>query len=198
MVGLGNTEQTGRHSDLAGRLISTIADARRRVGSAHDLLPRCLWGVMAAAHIPALLSVWDSFITSGFDVARLGGCIALSLTMLFFALKIYGVTFLRMPSQPRSWVAMSLIVVLVHLDVLSPHPHTSIVPQCLTVVTSVICVAVAVHLGRALTRALRRVNTSLNCRFHTTRSTETVWFDAFRPHCWVRAAHLYALRAPPV
>ena len=136
MVGLGNTERAGRSSDLAARLVRAFAGTGRRVGSVHHLLPRCLWAVMAAAHTPALLSVWESFITSGFDVARLGGCIALSLTMLFFGLKIYGVTFLRIRSRPRSWVAMSLVVVLVHLDVLSAHPHASVVPQCLTIVTS--------------------------------------------------------------
>lgn len=197
MVGLDNTERAGGYSGVAARLVRACSDVRRRVGSVHHLLPRCLWAVMAAAHMPALLSVWESFITSGFDVARLGGCLGLSLSMLFFGLKIYGVTFLRVRSRPRSWIAMSLVVVLVHLDVLSAHPHASVVPQCLTIVTSLVCIAVAVRLGRALTRALRRVNTLLNCRFRTTRSTETVWLDAFRPHCWVRAGHLYALRAPP-
>ena len=194
MVGFGNIERAGKHSNFATR----SPEPRQRMDSANNLLPRCLWGLMAASHAPALVNVWQSFIAGGFDVARLGGCIALSLAMVFFGLKMYGVTFLHIPSRPRSWVAMSLIVVLVHLDVLSPHPHTSVVPQCLTLVTSVICVAIAVRLSRELMRILRRACTLLNCQFHMTRSTETVWFDAFRPHCWVRAARLYALRAPPV
>ena len=158
---------------------------------------RPLWVVLAAAHIPALVTALTSFINSGFEAEWLGGCVALTATMLFFVLKFVDVRALRLRSDRRSLVAMCVIVLLLHTGALDARIDATMAPQCLTVVMTTLLLAGLARVSGVLAATFRRATATVKLGSLLRQSNETAWSDPFRPHCWVLAYRFFTLRAPP-
>ncbi|MGD2111701.1 MAG: hypothetical protein PVI86_20180, partial [Phycisphaerae bacterium] len=79
-------------------------------------LTRAFWASMGIVHASALFSAWRSFLAGGEEASSLAGCLALSLSMVYFVLKVCGVTFLPFKPGRRGWVAAGLLVVMIHAD----------------------------------------------------------------------------------
>ncbi len=152
---------------------------------------------MLAAHAPAVVGAWRSVVGSEFEVERLGGCIALTLSMLFFALKVRDVAFLRLRTDRRSLAALCIIVALLHVNVVRPHGDPTMVPQCAVLVATTWLVGHLPMTRRALRVLRTRIAKTPGHRPPVTPLTDTVRLDMFRPHCRVLAFRLFCLRAPP-
>ncbi|MGB2985310.1 MAG: hypothetical protein WBE26_05455 [Phycisphaerae bacterium] len=165
-----------------------------------SLLPplrRVFWVLMVVAHAPALVGAWRLFVENGFDAEPLFGSIALTFSMVFFALKVGDVAFLRFRPGRRSFVAFCMVVALVHLDVIRPNDDPTLVPEC-TVLTATTWLVGTLPLVRRTPReALSRTGSAFKYRPPVRPTAGTVWLDAFRPHCWVLAFRFFSLRAPP-
>lgn len=169
----------------------------KRLGFSWPVLRRPLWVLVAAAHIPALINSWTSFVTAGFAAEQLGGCVALTATMLFFVLKFVDVHALRLRSDRRSWVAIGLVVLLLHVGAFDARVDAAITPASITVAMATLLVAGLARVSCVFSTALRRCAATLKSGSRLVRSNETAWSDPFRPHCWVLALRLFTLRAPP-
>jgi hypothetical protein len=143
------------------------------------------------------VGAWEHWIGGGFDPRGLGGLATLSLAMVFFALKIVDVPWLRLRTDHRSLVAMGLVVALLHVDVIRPDTAVANVPEYTTLVASTLLVAGALRRSRRYMNTSRCASRDVASMSPLLRSNETAWLDAFRPHCWVLASRLYLLRAPP-
>jgi hypothetical protein len=152
---------------------------------------------MALAHAPALLGAWRSLFESGFGLERLGGCFVLTLSMLFFALKLRDVACLRFRTDRRSCIALCIIVALLHTNTILPDTNPTIIPECTTLVLTTWLTSQMPLTRRVLVAIPARVAASLRRRDPVTPSTETIWLDAFRPHCFALVLRVFGLRAPP-
>lgn len=159
---------------------------------------RGIWLAVALAHGPGLVGAWERWIGGGFDPRGLGGLVTLSLAMVFFALKIVDVPWLRLRTDRRSLVAMGLVVALLHVDVIRPDAVVANIPEYTTLMASTLLAAGALRRSRRCISTCRRASRDVASTNPLLRSNETAWLDAFRPHCWVLASRLYLLRAPPV
>ena len=162
-----------------------------------NLIRRIIWLAVALAHAPGLMAAWGHWLGGCFDPAELGGCITLSLAMVFFALKIVDVSWLRLRTDRRSLVAMGLILALLHIDVIKPNVPLTNIPEYTTLMATTLLAAGLAREGRRQARVVRRASVSVGSTIPLLRSNDTVWFDVFRPRCWVLACRLYLLRAPP-
>ena len=160
-------------------------------------LKQAFWVLMGLAHAPALISVARSVVTESFELERLVGCAVLSLAMLFFALKVYGVAWLRFRTGRRAVVAFCLVVALLHLDVIRSNGAPSIVPECTALIATSWLAVRQPSLRRLLGTTLCRAAPLYKSFLPTAHPTETVWLDAFRPRCWLLAFKFFSLRAPP-
>jgi len=151
---------------------------------------------VAIAHAPALAGAWTTWAEAGFDPARLSGCIALTLATVFFVLKVVDLPCLRIRADRRAWVAIVLVLGLIHVNALRPEQMSAAVPEYSAVLVTTI-LATGLTFVRPLARAVLRRARSTRLTAALRPSSETVWFDIFRPHCWVLASRLFALRAPP-
>ncbi len=111
-------------------------DPHRTTGSpAHLswLAWRGFWLAMLAAHGPAAAAAWLRLATAegAVDPARIAG---LSLSVLFFLLKLWDVRWLRFRPGWRTMVALTLVVGVIHLDVLGFRLETD-APRLLAVVS---------------------------------------------------------------
>jgi len=167
------------------------------VRSGPSALGRCFWAAMVAAHAPALASSWESFVDGGMAVGLLGGCAALTATTVFFALKLYGVSFLRVSPGRHSIIAMALVVGLIHVDCLRPALDGEVVNNCVAVVAITSFVGGLAALGESL-RARRTAGESgSTIAFNPRRFAGGLSFEIARPCCWVLALALFTMRAPP-
>ena len=158
-------------------------------------LNRGFWAMMGILHAPALGGAWRSCMDAGFSLELLGGCLVMTATTLFFALKLWGVAFLRFQTNARSWVALLLAVGLIHFDCISPALSDTDGANYAAVVISATVAVGLVEVWKAHNRTASRGDERR--RFFSARTTGTVWLDAWRPHCWILASYLYRLRAPP-
>ena len=163
-----------------------------------NALNRGFWALMLLAHAPALVSAWKFAIAEGLKADLLGGCIFLTASMIFFALKIRGVAWLRFRADRRAFVALCLVVALIHLDCFRPGLRKTVVSQCAVVLVAAPLAALLPRVNRALCARLARTTTARESRTPETRSHEEAWIDVIHPHCWVLAPGLFRLRAPPI
>ena len=98
------------------------------------LARRAIWAAIAAAHVPALFSSWERLAASGWDVAQLGGCIGLTLSIVLFGLKICDAAFLRINANRRSLVASCIAMALIHGDVMGLELGPTVIPECTAIV----------------------------------------------------------------
>jgi len=160
-------------------------------------LGRAFWLLMGLAHAPALIGAWRSLAVNGFAVESLGGCILLTLSMLFFALKLRDVPCLRFRTDRGSWVALCLVVALLHTNAILPDGDPTIVPECTTLIVTTWFGTQMPVTRRLLVALPTRIAAAVRCGDPVNRSTDTVWLDAFRPRCWGLALRVFRLRAPP-
>ncbi len=158
---------------------------------------QALWATMVAAHAPAVVAAWRTFITGGFALEHVGGCVGLSLTMLFFGLKLCRVRWLQLRAGRRAWVGWCLIVALIHVDCIRPGLDQSTKQQCVIVLATTALVAGLTRASKTLKAAPAHATTSRTCRPPITGSDNTIWLGVFRPHCWVLASRLIIPRPPP-
>jgi len=161
------------------------------------VLSRGVWVLMLLTHAMPLYKVWKSFIASGFSPAHLGGCVALSIAMLFFVLKLKGVSCLQFRSGWQSWVAILLVIGIIHVDCIRPEVNRTFAVECSVVLATATLVSVLTQFPRACGAALGRRTRTIERRPSQGRSAETVWLDVDRPRCWVLSERLFLLRAPP-
>ena len=157
---------------------------------------RGFWALMGIMHAPALAGAWRSCIDTGVTLELLGGCLAITASMLFFVLKFWGVSFLRFRADRRSWLAMLLAVGLIHLNCLRPVFNHADGADYAAIVITVSVVAGVTEVCRTYRKSSVRAKASRRSD-STARFAGTVWLDAWRPHCWVLASYLFRLRAPP-
>lgn len=160
-------------------------------------LRRVLWVAMAVGHIPAFFGVWKTSLQSGFDGGKLEGCIGLTLAMLFFILKIVDVVFLRLRTSRRAWVAMGLVVALLHFEALAPDVGPAPIPKYATILATTLLVTRLPRLRRVVRFAAAGVFSLFKRHTPLAHSHETVWLDTRRPHCWLLASRVFFGRAPP-
>ncbi len=157
---------------------------------------RWLWALMAASHLPGLVGSCRTLVGGDLSFDALRGCFLLTAATAFFVLKICDVAFLRFHTDRRSTVAIVLAIAFLHLGVVAPGAQISILPEYESVVATALLAGCMVRVRRAVIRATQSV--VVRHRSATTVAlSETAWSDPFRPHCWVLASRLFALRAPP-
>ncbi len=152
---------------------------------------------MGVVHASALVSAWSAFLSGDPESSGLAGCLALTLAMLYFALKVCGVTLLRFRPGWRTWVVAGLLVVLIHADCIRPGFNDLLASGYPDLLATAAFVGGVCHIPG--TKCLRRRRPSLSVRTgeSTGWSVLAIELDGFLPHCWVLAGRLFRLRAPP-
>lgn len=161
-------------------------------------LVRGFWASMGIVHASALISASTSFINGGPDASGLAGCLALTLSVVYFGLKVCGVSILRFRPGKRAWVVAGLLCVLIHADCIRPGFNDLLAsgyPDLLATAAFVggVCQIPGI---RCLSR--RRCDPSSRAGESAGWSIRAIDLTGFLPHCWVLAARLFRLRAPPV
>lgn len=104
------------------------------------LLRRTFWLLMCAAHAPALAAAWGALLSGGAtrpDGVRL---IGLSLSAVFFGLKLFDVAWLRIRTGRAGWIALAVIVALIHAQALGVVAPGQFAPQVLAVLSAALFV----------------------------------------------------------
>lgn len=180
------------------RLIRPLcARARSRVALGAIPFSQLFWLLMLGAHTPALIGAWRSLGASGGTVGRVGGCIVLTLSMAFFALKVRDIALLRIRPDRRTWVAIFLVVALLHLDAINASHNVAIAPEYTLLVAGTLAACKAISVFRRHRQARPHSASSSVHLSSLMRSADTAWFDTFRPRCWVLAFRAFELRGPP-
>ena len=168
-----------------------------RIGSILPVLKRCLWLGMMAAHGPALVRAWRSFIADDLAAEHLGGCLGLSLAMLFFALKLCGVAQLRLPENRRAWLAMTLIVALIHVDCIQPGENEAGSQRWAVIAAVSILLADPTRLTRSLAALLAKLRSIGNETPAVCSVGRHHWLNFFIPHSRVLLLNSGIPRSPP-
>lgn len=157
---------------------------------------RAFWALMMVAHGPALVGVWGDWWSTGASVASLGSCATLSAAMVFFALKLHRPRFLHLRGDRRSWVAVLLILALIHADCLpgTQPGDPGDVTMALIAVSAVGAAAVIVFLRSVAVRVIPLVAAPGTGRRHR---FPPIWLDELLPVGRLLARRAHALRAPP-
>lgn len=170
---------------------------RRTVRALGSTWNRGFWALMALAHAPGFFGAWKSFLGGGFDGQFLGGCIGLSLAMIFFAAKFQRVHCLRFRADFRSWVAVALAVTLLHADLLPLGPGGKVVPATVAILATTLLATGIDPVRRFLGTVKTHVSSVAKHRSPLTAGREHALLNPLAPHWVVLATRLYPLRAPP-
>jgi hypothetical protein len=168
--------------------------------NSQTLLPiaaRAFWALMSLVHASALIGAWRAYLQDGTSESSLGGCIALTVSMLYFLLKVVGVRFIRLRPGKQTWVVACLLVALIHVDCIAPSLTGALAADCTDLLATTTLVGGLTQIPRATRTSLRRFEPSFRSRVSPTLIGEAVWLDRFVPRCWTLASHAYSLRAPP-
>jgi hypothetical protein len=152
---------------------------------------------MVLAHGRALAAAWQSLLETGFDLEPLIGGVALTLSMLFFSLKVLDAAWLRFKPGRRSLIAFCMVVALVHLDVIRANDNPTLMPEYAALVATTCIAGTVPTVRRAVRGVFARAGSAFRYRPTVRPSSDTVWMDLFRPRCWILAFRFYNLRAPP-
>ncbi len=156
------------------------------------------WSLMAAAHLPGFVASWSAVIQNGASSGSLGGCIYLTVSMLFFGLKLADVAWLRFRTDRRSLVACFIVLGVLHCDVMRHNSDASGVPEYAAIAASAVLLSTLLPIRRLVISIAQQFNAGPSPLNHLARSADSVWFDAFHPHCWALVFRLLPPRAPPV
>lgn len=119
-------------------------------------LPRLWWIALLLLHTPILATVVLSMATEGVTFGRLSSTLSLTLAILFFVLKIRDVGFLRLQTRQQSFVALCLVIAIVHHDAAASALTQEGVPETAALVTTVLVTTALVRSRRGLIRDLLR------------------------------------------
>jgi hypothetical protein len=97
-------------------------------------LPRVVWGLLAAVHVPVFIAVISSMVLDGPTLGCFANLIALVATIAFFWLKAHDVAFLRFGTRQQSFVVVCLLTAIVHRSAIVPGPDANIFAQTTAVV----------------------------------------------------------------
>ncbi len=103
------------------KCVRVCASAIRRAFARHgDRLNhwRLFWAVMLIGHTPGWLAVTAAFAGEVVDALHALRWLVLTLSQVLFAAKLVNPNWLRVHCDRRSWVALTLVLVLLHGDVL--------------------------------------------------------------------------------
>lgn len=185
-------------SVASGRGLETMScNPPGRIGSILPVLKRFIWLGMMAAHGPAFVGAWRSFIADGLATEHLGGCLGLSLAMLFFALKLCGVAQLRLPENRRAWLAMTLIVALIHVDCIQPGENEAGSQRWAVIAAVSILLADPTRLTRSLAALLAKLRSIGNETPAVCSVGRHHWLNFFIPHSRVLLLYSGIPRSPP-
>jgi hypothetical protein len=144
-----------------------------------------------------MIGSWRFGLAHGLDAEVMSGCTLLSAAVIFFLLKLFGLRCLRLRLTRRGWIAVCLVVALIHLDCVRPGLRAEVVSKCgvaLMTVPAVLAVSKVVRGDRATFQRHRAT--------HKSRPPDgwpmwLAWGDGFRPHDRILACLSLHLRAPP-
>jgi hypothetical protein len=158
---------------------------------------RLAWVFLGATHAPALLAGMRQLVTGQLPFERLLPFCFLALSMLFFVLKILDVRWLRVRVTRQSFIAMLVIVALMHVHVVRGESQPTPAIEC-------VAMAAATWLALGVPVVRRRLRSWLACAASSlghspasSRVARTLWQDTVHPHCWFLAYRLFLYRAPP-
>ena len=114
-----------------------------------------------------------------------------------FALKVQGVRWLRFHADRRACLAFTLVIGLVHLDCIKPGLEQKIPIDCTAVLTTTVLAVFTLRVSRTLSDALKHGHAHKTIRSIMPVSSNTIWYDAFHPHCWILTNRNVVSRAPP-
>lgn len=174
-----------------------MASSTAQLSAALHAVRRAGWLLIALAHVPALVRVWGGLLGGGSALEHLGGCVWLTVSIAFLALKVLDVAFLRFPTGWRPCVAIAVMVALLHVDLIRPGSDPSIVPDCTAMLATALVIGALPPVRRGWVRVLICAEATMRRRLPSPVSNETIWLSESRPHCWVAVLRLFLLRAPP-
>ncbi|MCO6435694.1 MAG: hypothetical protein J5J06_01235 [Phycisphaerae bacterium] len=174
-------------------VISTVSRLFSR-----SLTWRVFWGAMILAHAEALVSVWRGLIESGPTTSTIGGCVAVSLSVLFFAIKLSHPDWLHIRGDRRGWVAVFLVLSLIHAHCL---PTSADAPPEMTAFAVLTASAVGgtllvLELAKRSSKGRRGLDVPSSLLAPCVDWVRNRLLDD-RPTCRVLALHAFSLRAPP-
>lgn len=179
----------------------TFTSARLNLRNLSRAFPwrRGFWLLMALGHARALVGAWTALLGTGLAAERLGTCTLLTLSMAFFVLKLRDVSWLRWRADRRSFVALCMVIALLHANALkgSDSPPTVIPEYTALVVTTTFLVVQTSQLRRLLRSRSAGPTSDAVEDLGLAPVGHTIWLDSFRPHCWVHPHRVFGLRAPP-
>lgn len=166
------------------------------------VIARAMWLVMFVSHAPAFLAACGE-LGQTFGFATLTRVALLSLSLALFALKAADVAWLRIPADRRVWLRLSIIVALLHANVLvralEQADLRAVAPAALSTLWAVILPAAA-YAGWRLFRLTRRLPVQAD-RICARAATARVRKLTFLPHALLREQLIpltaSPLRAPP-
>jgi len=158
---------------------------------------RVVWVLTAAAHVPGLFASWRSLLTDGASIELVGECLWLTLAIVFFALKILGVSFLRFHADRRTWVGIGVGVALLHVDLLPPALAQTLGVDGGRLVGTAVVASVVAPVRRLLTAWRQRAGHEPQRRREVLRFAGLLADRDLTPACWLLRYHSFLLRAPP-
>ena len=161
------------------------------------VLIRASWALMVVVHTPALVRSWQTWIEGDATMGGIGGSLGLSLAVLFFVLKLGGVSFLQLRPDRRTALAVCLVTALIHIGCVQSLVGDDFAPQWTGLLGTTMLLGLCTQ--RRLCTTCRRAQRRGRDRQAqlALRLRRAYWLEGFRPHCWVLASHLFSLRAPP-
>lgn len=171
---------------------------------AHALWPlarRGFWAAMLALHVLALPSLVDSAgsadaLAQLSLVPRIAG---LTLSAIFFVLKVFDVSWLQMRSSRHAWVAAILIIGLLHVGVIDRaiNGQPGVDPDHMPWLIAGVMFGSALFLRQILVDLAACLGSALLGGFRP-RPYSLAAKRGWRPHEFFSHALFAALRAPPV
>jgi hypothetical protein len=119
-------------------------------------LPRLWWTALLLLHAPIFGTVLLSLVSEGVTFGRLSSALSLALAILFFLLKIRDVAFLRLQTRQQSFVALCLVIAVVHHDAAASALSQDGAPATVAVVTTVLVGSTLIRPRRGFLRDLLR------------------------------------------
>jgi hypothetical protein len=112
-MAMGRTPNALHERPLVRRTASTTwRSIQTRMGG--TVFGRFFWALMLAIHVPACIRTWQAVAQPASNEAQFGAAVWLIGAVVFFVLKLLGVSWLRFQTDRRSLCAISLAVLLIH------------------------------------------------------------------------------------
>lgn len=188
------------HSAESGLCMAAFSMTRRlyaRLRLISPLLCRGFWLLMVVVHALGLIATWRSYLTGIDQLSALIAGVTLSLSMLFFLLKVWGVSFLKVRPTKAAWVAACLLIAWIHLDCVDPTLTGELSGSYADLVATTVLFGGVTQVSRTVRVVFERSLRLRSRRAPGAQAGGIAWFDEFHPRCWVLASRLFMLRAPP-